>query len=312
MSDPERGAVFTATGKAHYHDLAIKAARSLRAHEPGLAIDLFSDRQIDDPVFDRVIVDETVRRYSKIDALLRSRFRDTLYLDSDVVVVAPLGDVFDLLARFDMAAAQDQFLANHYCARTWRQEIPAAFPQVNSGVMAWRLTPKTRAFLESWKAAVAEHGIGRDQPALRELLWLGDLRMAILPPEYNMMNLDAVRSKALDAQQAAPRVIHNPHFYQHYDQFRDSPDPVADSLGLIGAARLKSLLEQDRTLRPGSPPGRNATRGERARIWLGNLGWMLPRLPRYLKFNLGYQSRRLSGFLRRLGAARPTPKGDSD
>lgn len=300
-----RGVVYTATGKPHYLDLAIRSARSLRQHNPGLPVDLLTDRPpaggVAGGVFDRVRVDPALRRHAKLPALAGARFERTLCLDSDTVVLAPLGDVLDVLDRFDIALAHDQFLSNPYCRIDYRKPLPAAFPQFNSGLVALRRSPRTLAFLEAWAAAIADHGIGRDQPSLRELLWDSDLRIATLPPEYNLMNLDLLRGKPLDRYHAAPRLIHNPHFHLHHAAFADSPDPATDSLGLWQGARLAILLREDTTLPANRdrPPGR-ASRLERLGHPVRMLFWILPRLPRALRFNLRYRGPRALGFLRRL------------
>ena len=297
-SGSSRGVVFSATRKNHYFQLAVRSAQSLRRHNPGLPIDLFADRAFSDPVFDRVIIDETAQRHTKITALAISRFDQTLCIDSDTMVLGPIGDIFDVLERFDIAMAHDQFLNNPYCAILYRKSMPAAFPQFNSGVMALRRTAQTTAFLSDWKAAVADHNIGRDQPSLRELLWDSDLRIATLPPEYNMMNTDLLWAKPLDDYHSAPRIIHNPHFYQFYDDFKDSPDPVTDTIGLRLGARLQILLARDRTLADPAT-GSRASRGQRLKFSLQNVLWILPRIPRFVRFNLGYNGKRAGAFIKR-------------
>ena len=303
MSDAEhgsRGVVFAATGKEHYLRLAVQSARSLRQHNPGLPIDLYSDKPVTDPVFDNVTIDEKAGRHTKITALATSRFDRTLFIDSDTIVLGPIGDIFDVLERFDIAMAQDQFLNNHYCSILYRKPLPAAFPQFNSGVLALRRSVQTTAFLADWKAAVADHNIGRDQPALREVLWDSNLRIATLPPEYNMMNTDLIRAKPLDDYHTAPRVIHNPHFYQHYDDFKNSPDPVTDTIGLRMGARLQILRARDHTMTAGVSTGSRASRGQRLKFTLQNLIWMLPRIPRFVQFNLSYNSKRAAAFIKRI------------
>ena len=294
-----RGVVVTATGKPHYHALAARLAASIKAHEPDLPVDILSDRPLDDPAFDRVHVDPNATRHTKVEALLRSRFERSLYLDSDTMAVAPFADVFDLLERFDVALAHDQFPANAYCAITWRRDMPAAFPHFNGGVMALRASPATHAFLRDWRAAIAAHGINRDQPSLRELIWLSDLRVATLPPEYNMMNFEILRAKSLDNCHMAPRIVHNPHFYQFHDQFRDSADPVADALGPSLHARMTALAAGDRTLRPGGGAVPRAGRVERGRRALASLGRTAAAWPGYARFAWGYHGRRARGFLSR-------------
>lgn len=306
MNDPSplpRGVIYTATGKPHYTALAIRSAQSMRQHNPGLPIDLLTDRPVETDAFDHILIEPELGRHSKLTALALSRFERTLYLDSDTIVLASLTDVFDVLERFDIALTHDQFLSNPYCRITFRAVLPEAYPQFNGGFMALRRSEATVAFLDSWKDAVLNHGVGRDQPALREVLWSSSLRIATLPPEYNMMNLDLMKAKPLDRYHAAPRVIHNPHFHLHYEAFKDSPNPAADSLGLWQEGRLNILLREDQTLprNNGKNLGR-ASRFERARFQIEVLRRLVPKIPRAVQFNMRYRGKRLLAFLARMNS----------
>ena len=57
QSTPERGILFAATGP-EYLRLAVRAARSARAANPGLAIDLATDQPERPDVFDPDVFDE--------------------------------------------------------------------------------------------------------------------------------------------------------------------------------------------------------------------------------------------------------------
>ena len=118
---------------------------------------------------------------------------------------------------------------------------------------------------------------------MRELLWDSDLRIAILPEEYNLLWITGVRDWTTDW--AAPRILHSPSFHREYDRYARAADPAAERMGLIGAAKLPMLLAADRglaRLRGAAaqpiPPG--------SRAWLGRALADLPA--------------RLAGRLRRL------------
>lgn len=283
------GVVLVATGAAKYLALAEQAAASVKRTCPGLAVDLFTDADRDLPVFDRVHRLEDPWFRSKIDGLLRSRFARTLYMDADMVAVADFRDVFLLLERFDIALAHD-WLRNAPLHHTfWRKPLPPAFPQFNGGLMALRRTPATTAFLEAWKAAVQATDTGRDQIALRELLWDSDLRIATLPEEYNLLLIQSVRHWTTDF--AAPRILHSPRFHRDFERYRAAPDPARERLGLVGGARLATLLAADRGLArlrgapdPGAPGGlpRDVRRAERARMLADLPGRLMRRLRRAL------------------------------
>jgi hypothetical protein len=283
--DEARGVVFVATGAAKYIALAERAAASVKRHCPGLAVDLFTDAPRESGVFDRVHVLEDPWFRSKIDGLLRSRFERTLYMDADMLVLADMRDIFDVLDRFDVALAQD-WLRNAPLHHTfWRKPLPPAFAMFNGGLIALRRNPATSAFLEDWRAAVQATDTGRDQISLRELLWDSDLRIATLPEEYNLLAIADVRRWTPD--HAAPRILHSPAFHRQFDRYAGAADPAAERMGLLAASNLPMLLAGDRGLaRLAGREARAPTRRDALRRW----GRVLAGLPRAV---LGRLRRRL-------------------
>ena len=81
----------------------------------------------------------------KIRTMLRSPFQRSIFLDSDTHVVDQITHLFALLDRFDMAAA----FAPGYRGRA-DPEVPIAFYEFNTGVIAWRAGAASAAFLEDW------------------------------------------------------------------------------------------------------------------------------------------------------------------
>ena len=110
------GVVFIASGAFHAA-AAAEAAKSIRATNPWLAIDLFTDVEMKSELFDRVLKIANGHLRSKVDYLAASRFERTLYLDSDTRVVEDLLPLFALLDRFDLA------LAHSHQRRGARQNI---------------------------------------------------------------------------------------------------------------------------------------------------------------------------------------------
>ncbi len=209
------GVLFVATGEG-FTRAANGAARSLRDKAPGLAIDIFTDRSdvLERALFDRIETIDDPHRRSKVDCLPKSRFDRTLYLDTDTRVVADIGEMFELLDRFDIALAHAHARNKTSHVEHWRRPLPAAFPQLNGGVILYRRTPAVLAFLEAWRNAYHAAGFGKDQTTLRELLWESDLRLHILPPEYNIRY-----AKYLDIwtrDEATPKIL---HFRRFHDEF---------------------------------------------------------------------------------------------
>ncbi|HRO11160.1 putative nucleotide-diphospho-sugar transferase [Amaricoccus sp.] len=287
------GVLFVATG-AGYRELAARAAASVARVSPGLPIDLFTDAPFADPAFAEVHLLEKVWFRSRIDAMARTRFERTLHLDADVLAVADLRDVFELLDRFDVALAHDQRRNSPAANAVWRRPLPGAFPQFNGGVIAYRRTPEVLAFLAAWAEALRASGLKRDQPVLRELLWESDLRIATLPPEYNLLDKGAVAR--WDRFQTAPRLVHHYRFHKHFTGGRREVATLGDLLGPMAAARLPMILAADRPLAAlHGAEARMPTLADRAGAFLRGLAGLPGHLARIAAFPLRRLWRRLAG-----------------
>lgn len=186
---PSCGVVFVATG-ARYIACAEAAARSVRRHMPDVPIALFTDAPLLGvalpEMFDPVIELESVHHRSKVDCLMKSPFERTLFLDADIRVLEDVSELFDLLERFDIAMAHAHARNRAATRAVWTHALSDAFPQFNTGVIAVRRNPQTHALLQTWSKSYKAAGFRKDQVTLRELLWASDLRLATLPPEYNI------------------------------------------------------------------------------------------------------------------------------
>lgn len=240
------GVIFATTGK-DYTALAERAAQSVKRNCPGLEVDLFTDQPSEMPVFDRIHQLEDPHRRSKIDAMVLSRFDKTLYLDADLFVIADIRDVFEVLDRFEMAMTQDQARNKEHCHTMWQKTLPNAFPQFNSGVIAFRRNVKVLELLKSWSVAVRENNFKIDQPVLRELIWDGEVNVATLPPEYNLMRFEFLYVWD-EKPHAAPRIIHSPRFHQHFSMNKKRIDTVEDLVGPAIASKLPIMLAADKGL----------------------------------------------------------------
>jgi hypothetical protein len=185
----DKGCIYVATG-IKYVEEAVRSAQSFKAAMPEISIWLWSDL---DPkrqdLFDKVVhIKNPARSFEdKIRPLLESPFHKTIFLDTDTYVCGSLDDVYQILDRFDFAAA-------HPVLRVTRvQDLPDAFPEVNSGVMAFRSSDALQEVFKKWLQLYAKHvevtGQLDDQPPLRVALYESNLRIAILPPEYNLRTI---------------------------------------------------------------------------------------------------------------------------
>lgn len=235
----DKGVIYVATGAA-YRELAEASARSLRAVEPDLPVDLFTDapETVAAGLFDEVhrIADPHPR--SKLDCMAETRFARTLFLDADTLVLAPLGDLFDLLERFELALAHDVRRSSELIRESAGEPKPYAFPQLNSGVLLYRRSPTMLAFLTEWARRFAESGGMRDQPILKEMLWESDLRFWVLPPEFNLRRVTLL--DAWEPEDARPTILHS---HRLMDHMRGQGPRISDPAELVAAEREMLAVE---------------------------------------------------------------------
>lgn len=230
------GVVYVAAGDA-YLDLAEQSVRSLKAENPDIQVDIFTDAGKPSRFFDRVHpIPEGVT--PKLACLPESRFDRTLYMDCDTLVVAPFGDLFDLLDRFDLAVAHDVRRTSSLIREGHAHRTPYAFPQMNCGVLLYRKSDAVRDFLLGWQRRYTQAGRKRDQISFRDLLWESDLRFYVLPPEFNLRRVTEL--DAWEPLDARPTIIHSHRLLQH---LRGHPERLRD-LAAILASEREALAEE--------------------------------------------------------------------
>lgn len=244
------GFVFAATGKK-YVAAAEHAARSLRVSNPDFPIDLFTDAEaaktVTAGVFDQVHDIHHIWFRPKFESLHRSRFDRTIYLDADLRVIGDMSDVFEILGKFDFAATQVAGRNQSYARRLWRKPLPNAFPQINGGMIGLNGSEKNRQFIRDCEAAMKLGETTGDQPIFREMLWDSDLRIWILPAEYNARNSTLWRYGG--SKFAAPRVLHNSRYVKRMKNDL-APISTEEVYGRYMARHFDRLTAADRTQNP--------------------------------------------------------------
>jgi hypothetical protein len=193
--DFARGILYVATGPVCRAE-AVLSARSVKAVWPDVAIAIMTDGPVEAACFDRIeIISDNPDNLAKVRHIARSPFERTILLDSDTYCLQPFPELFDLLDRFDLAAAHE---AGRFATR-WdggaevfirAADVPDCVPELNTGVIAFRREPRVLALFERWLALTEEARAAsvphtQDQPAFRRAIYASDLRVAVLPPEYN-------------------------------------------------------------------------------------------------------------------------------
>lgn len=185
----DRGAIYVACG-AKYRSEASVSLASLRRSNPGLPAMLLTDTPPENPgEWDNLEVDPslaTLRNGAKLH-MSRAPWERCLFLDTDTLVVGDLGEGFAVLDRFEFAGHQCGG-GHHYSL----PGLPPSFPEVNSGVLFWRRGPRCDALFARWRELFAAYNQENetrtwDQKSLRMALWECDLRLAMLPVNFNLM-----------------------------------------------------------------------------------------------------------------------------
>lgn len=187
------GILYIATNSMKYVELAAKSAASVKQFIPNCTTKLYSDLDVDGG-FDQVEKIENLtpgglatpewcegKLYfeNKIAILRDSPFERSLYLDCDITAVRPI-DIFDLLDSFDLAVAHAPRRLNK-----WSQKLPVpeCYPDFNIGLLLFK---KNNKFFDRWLANYLKYPHPHDQTSFRLTAWESNVRIATLPPEYNM------------------------------------------------------------------------------------------------------------------------------
>jgi hypothetical protein len=192
----EKGYLYIAYGEAFTKE-ALLSIQSLRRFT-NLPIALFTDQPENlykDAKIDVVknITANHIR--AKVDYIDQTPFEKTVFLDTDTVVIRNCDDMFDLLDRFDMACVIDFARKRKKYSDTVPEygRIPYAFSELNSGVIAFNSSQRTKDALKMWKQYFYKYfreTNGWDQVSFRVALWHSDVKIIHMPFEYNVRSKD--------------------------------------------------------------------------------------------------------------------------
>ena len=231
----DKGVIYIATGEK-YVEMAARSARSLKKHCPSLPVHIFTELETAPySCFDSStkISDPHIR--SKVDYIYDTPFQKTLYLDADTRVCEDITHMFDLLDRYDIALAYTRVL------KPYTGQVPKLFQPMNGGVILFRKTDPVIEFLKSWKKAFHEVGVKHDQYTLRKLLWLSDLKVWVLAPEYNCRPRSCI--KALKSAELTPKILHLNEFKEEADIPPISSLPLTKKIKRIFKNRIATKIK---------------------------------------------------------------------
>jgi hypothetical protein len=204
------GIVYSCSGEDYLAEALRSARSSMRHNKLPHVLFATADAETEEGL-EIVRFEPSANPYAdKIANMRRSPFRRTIYLDTDTYVVDEIAHLLALLDRYDVAAA----FAPGYRGLPDPQ-VPAAFYELNTGVVAWRASERMSQFMRAWQETylawlddepfagagqasprrlarsratgrTTSLGGGADQPAFRRCAWQHDVRLLVLAPEYNL------------------------------------------------------------------------------------------------------------------------------
>jgi len=165
----------------------------LKAVMPELPITVFSQFPIRGSCFDKVIRVEGSSDgfYDKTRLISESPYERTIFVDADIYVAQSFPELFALLDRFDCAATHEEYLDTDWFHRYPRLDIPASFPEFNTGIFVYKRSAAMDRMLVKWgelyKRFIDENPnvAINDQPFFRVAAYESDARIATLAREYN-------------------------------------------------------------------------------------------------------------------------------
>ena len=183
------GVIQIATGNRHQQEAFLSVER-IRPYLNGRPITLVTDRPhlVPSGLYDKVVVHRQPQKTyrDKILPLLRLPYNRTLFLDTDIELLSPIDDIFEILKSVDLVGC-------HAPVRwsDWKSDnVPEGFTEINSGVLGIRRCSRQRALIRHWLKLYDREGIKFDHATLRAALWWASchcgLRTWVLPPEYNL------------------------------------------------------------------------------------------------------------------------------
>jgi hypothetical protein len=154
----------------------------------------------------------------KIEYLKYSPFNKTIYLDTDTFINHDLSDMFSIVEKFELAGVYCHSRKRENYSKKIKKykDIPYSFPEINSGVLAFKNTKKIISCFNLWEKYYFKYYLkthGWDQPSFRIALWESDLKLFILPVEYNVRptkiieKIDKFKDQ-LGNEHMKPRIYH--------------------------------------------------------------------------------------------------------
>lgn len=204
-----------------------------------------------------------VSRWLKISLNNLNLFDETLYLDSDVLPVKPIDEIWSFLELGDILISPDRFPQVSECKHISPEEIdytlkicPPDSIQYNGGVLLWKKSPQTQTLFDTWQT---EWRIFKqqDQLALCRAIQTTKTEIVHLPRQYNYpldlltdswpLDLDLIAPKMLEEKDI--KIVHSYHsITSKWDIFHQAAKKFLPDSTEKALRYLRSYLPQGTTL----------------------------------------------------------------
>lgn len=115
-------------------------------------------------------------------ALQKTPYERTIYLDTDTYLAGSIKELFDLLDGVEFGVRRNRDQAHVPKG----SPLPDSFPEFNTGVITYRSTESVMNMLGDWERRCCPTD-EFDQRSLRAALYHSDVRFTCLPKRYNCM-----------------------------------------------------------------------------------------------------------------------------
>lgn len=222
-----------------YADYAAISAASAKEVKPDIHITLATDDDAltlkDFPVFDNITHITNTNPYpfsGKIHTCINTPYNSTIFIDVDTNILHErFFDVLDILKKYDIAAVADPVRHNTNGVDNGDDGgilkqynyIPTCFTELNSGMICYNKNEKVldafRLWLDRYERDSGK-GTGKkiapgDQLAFWSVLWDCDLKLYVLPFEYNYRERNIVQDNIKTFKNT---LMHHSRFAQDYDE----------------------------------------------------------------------------------------------
>ena len=244
-----RGVVYAAFG-THCLDECSVSIDGLSKRSPFLPFVVFTDEpdswigrnwKAENVVFlARDSLSTTTLTGIKIEAIARSPFSQTLYLDTDTAVLGDVSPLFDLLDRFDVAACTcTPWFGQCTAENLHDSQIPLIFPEYNAGVLVLNsMSSKTINFVTAWKEIFQRNQLdlttrSGDQQAFREAVWVSDVAILTLKQNFNYWADEGIHMPVVIAHKILNKQMNHP---------RARPQDLMAEISSLGEDKAWALL----------------------------------------------------------------------